>query len=88
MIIGSCLSWLRQTEISEPLLLLVMFVLILQPAVGQLFSLDIYPTTITKISTTVQIHPGELKQTFNPIFCTPPVKAKERCYCSLQPSHG
>lgn len=69
-----------------------MFVLVLQPVAGQLVSLDIYLTTITEISTLVQIHPGEPEQTFNPIFCIPPpkftVKAKGRSYCCLQPSHG
>lgn len=69
-----------------------MFVLVLQSVAGQLVSLDIYLTTITKISAPVQIHPGELEQTFNPIFCIPPpkftVKAKGRSYCCLQPSHG
>lgn len=69
-----------------------MFVLILQAIDGQLFSLGIYLTTITKISALVQIHSGELEQTFNPFFCTAPpkipVKAKGRSYCCLQPPHG
>lgn len=69
-----------------------MFVLILQSMAGRLFSLGIYLTAITKISAPVQIHPGEVEQTFNPIFCTTPpkftVKAKGRSYCCLQPPHG
>lgn len=45
-----------------------MFVLILQGKDGQVFSLGIYLTTITQISAPVQIHTGELEQTFNPFF--------------------
>jgi len=85
-------SWLQLAEISEPLLLLVMFVLILPSVARQLFSLGIYLTTITKSSAPVRIHPEELEQTFNPIFCTAPpkitVKAKSRSYCCLQTPHG
>lgn len=59
---------------------------------GRLFSLGIYLTTITKISAPVQIHSGELEQTFNPVFCIAPpkitVKAKGRAYCCLQSPHG
>lgn len=69
-----------------------MFVLVLQSVARRLFSLGIYLATITKISAPVQIHPRELKQTFNTIFCTDPpkitVKAEGRSYCCLQPPHG
>lgn len=69
-----------------------MFVLILQAIDGQVFSLGIYLTAITQISALVQIHTGELEQTFNPFFCTAPptitVKAKGRSYCCLQPPHS
>lgn len=69
-----------------------MFVLILQDIDGQLFTLGIYLTTITKISALVQIHSRELEQTFNPFFCTAPpkitVKAKGRSYCYVQLPHG
>lgn len=68
-----------------------MLVLILQAIDGQVISLGIYLTTITQISGLVQIHTGDLEQTFNPFFCTAPptitVKAKGRSYCCPQPPH-